>query len=442
LRNGEPCSSPGQCLSIYWADGVCCQSACTGTCYACNLAGGRGSCSPIPRGSPDPSASTTCTGIQTCDGYGSCKKTDGQACASAIECGSGFCADGRCCESACDQPCYACNLGTTLGRCVPQVAGSHDDGACGAGTSVCGQACDGLGTCAFAVTTVSCGTTASCSAGVKKVADHCDGAGACADAGTRLCGGYQCRDAVECGTSCADDAGCTPDYFCSGGACLVDKTVAGSCDRDGQCQSGHCVDGVCCESACSATCYSCALPGKEGTCSAAPEGADPRKQCIGTGGCGGTCNGAGRCGFPTKGTSCGTCKACDGAGRCELPPEDDEACGIVDCDGLDSACRDYRDLRAKRCSGFGVCKAPNDLGTCTDYDVLPCPDGGNAHDAASTDAANTGDTSAGPSQPPKSTGCGSCALAPSHGRGGLAVSVLLVCLGLRRHRPRTRRARS
>ena len=73
---------------------------------------------------------------------------------------------------------------------------------------------------------------------------------------------------------------------------------------------------------------------------------------------------------------CGTCKACDGTGQCASTPPDDNACGITDCDKLDTACRDYQDLTTGRCEAFGTCKTPNDAKACSKYTELTCGDAG------------------------------------------------------------------
>ncbi|MGH2532184.1 MAG: hypothetical protein ACRDJW_07725, partial [Thermomicrobiales bacterium] len=38
LPNGAACTRATQCASLTCADGICCDSACTGQCEACNLA--------------------------------------------------------------------------------------------------------------------------------------------------------------------------------------------------------------------------------------------------------------------------------------------------------------------------------------------------------------------------------------------------------------------
>jgi hypothetical protein len=55
-------------------------------------------------------------------------KAIGQACTSAGQCISGFCADGVCCVSACGAPCQSCSTGTCLpvkqAKDVPQCTGT------------------------------------------------------------------------------------------------------------------------------------------------------------------------------------------------------------------------------------------------------------------------------------------------------------------------------
>lgn len=148
------------------------------------------------------------------------------------------------------------------------------------------------------------------------------------------------------------------------------------CKVDRDCESGACYDGVCCDQNCDGNCRSCALPGHVGICTAVPDGLDPRRACQvaigGTPACGGACYG-GQCAFPDVGTPCGVCAACDGNGRCTAAPADDDRCGVIDCSGLDTACRIYQDLTASRCAALGMCKSANDPATCNLFTALRCP---------------------------------------------------------------------
>ena len=66
---GEACSAstPTDCQSGFCVDGVCCNSACPGTCQTCNLAGSLGTCANIPSGSP-PKTTGGCD-TYTCSDY-------------------------------------------------------------------------------------------------------------------------------------------------------------------------------------------------------------------------------------------------------------------------------------------------------------------------------------------------------------------------------------
>src|SRR5262245_65700254 len=47
---GSSCTAPDQCASGNCVSGVCCDTACTNQCDACNLTGLVGTCSPRPNG--------------------------------------------------------------------------------------------------------------------------------------------------------------------------------------------------------------------------------------------------------------------------------------------------------------------------------------------------------------------------------------------------------
>jgi MYXO-CTERM domain-containing protein len=188
-----------------------------------------------------------------------------------------------------------------------------------------------------------------------------------------------------------------------------------------------------------------------GTCVPTAAGTDPNHDCIDsasdpTGVCGGKCNGQWACEFPAAGTSCGTCKQCDGASKCSVKPEDDNACGVIDCDQLDTSCMDYRDLQRNRCASLGVCKTANTTAACTDVLVTCAPDAGGGADASMPDGAGTGGDATGSDAtvtPPKGGGggCG-CAVGADGERGGLSLLAGLflvaglVAGGRRRRRPR------
>jgi hypothetical protein len=331
--NGKPCTASGQCQSTYCIDGFCCSSACANSCYSCNKAGAEGSCTPLPAGSVDHSATTPCDGAnQYCSGGGSCamnKLANGKACANNTDCGSNYCVDGYCCNGACTGVCQSCGVAGKEGACVSVTAGSQDLNST--------PPCNG---------TQYCDAAAMCQSGLKANGLKCAGAGEC--------GSNNCVDGVCCESACGDDcyscslpgtegqckgvtAGQTdgacksPNYCDITHKCTMGKFANGTpCKLDNECGSGNCVDTVCCESACSGTCKSCNVTGKAGTCTPVPDGMDLRKQCGGDNTvCKGVCDGAGACRFVAQGTKCSDagCQettglitnagACDGAGFCK-----------------------------------------------------------------------------------------------------------------------------
>jgi len=64
-------------------------------------------------------------------------KALGEACEDPAECDSGFCADGACCDAACEGACEACSA---EGACEPIVAGAEDE-------DLCPGVCDGSRGC-------------------------------------------------------------------------------------------------------------------------------------------------------------------------------------------------------------------------------------------------------------------------------------------------------
>ena len=101
------------------------------------------------------------------------------------------------------------------------------------------------------------------------------------------------------------------------------------CTSNLECASRICADGFCCDGPCSGLCRACNVPGKQGTCTAVPEGIKhPACDDQGRESCGfdGTCDGRGACRKYPAGARCGAgaCNgssitaagACDGAGQC------------------------------------------------------------------------------------------------------------------------------
>src|SRR5262245_47876581 len=68
--NGEACSTNSECASGHCADGVCCNAACTGSCFTCD----GGTCAPKAAGESCDDG-LFCTATDTCNGSGACRGT-------------------------------------------------------------------------------------------------------------------------------------------------------------------------------------------------------------------------------------------------------------------------------------------------------------------------------------------------------------------------------
>jgi hypothetical protein len=145
--DGTACTMGGMCASGNCSvDGVCCATACTGSCQECKSTDGM-TCAAVPKDQQSPG----CTGTSACNGVGGCSKADGQGCAGGSQCASGNCSgDGHCCPTACAGACFTC-AGAT---CQPAAKGTLDNGCASYSTTdykclqngdVC--ACDGAGVC-------------------------------------------------------------------------------------------------------------------------------------------------------------------------------------------------------------------------------------------------------------------------------------------------------
>ncbi|MDC3962056.1 hypothetical protein [Polyangium jinanense] len=158
----QTCGGAVECLSGHCVDGVCCNAACSGTCMACNVAGNVGTCTNVFSGMDD---SPTCTGSNSCNGGGQCKKEQGVSCSASSECLSGNCVDGVCCESACTATCQSCGLAGNEGVCANIPAGQEDLSSVMCTNT---QACDGNGLCKKK-------NGSSCSSGVDCLSGKCGG---------------------------------------------------------------------------------------------------------------------------------------------------------------------------------------------------------------------------------------------------------------------------
>ena len=336
LPNGTACTINGECQSGACTDGVCCNSACNGTCQACNLAGSVGACTSIASGQ-DP-ANECANGA--CSGAGSCKLDNGQPCGAGSACLSNACADGVCCNTACGALCQACNVAGSVGTCSNVANGQDPASECAGSTT-----CNGAGACTTLPNGSACGANGECSSGL------CVDGVCCNTACSGLC--QACNNAGSLGACTNVANGQDPANECSGtavcngsGSCV--KPLGSTCAANNECSSGFCADGVCCNTGCSGTCQSCNLAGTVGTCSNVPNGQDPSNECTGAT----NCNGAGACVLLPQGSACTTAAEC-GTGFCV-----DGVCCNTSCVGLCRRCDEFSIQGVGTC-GFIECADPD-----------------------------------------------------------------------------------
>jgi hypothetical protein len=254
----------------------------------------------------------------------------GAPCTDRVQCASGYCVDGVCCNEACGEKCRACELATTRGTCTQVASGPPHGtrGACG-GTAPCAGACSTASAtaCTYPGADVVC-REASCAGATLTARAGCNAAGTCPAPATMSCGDFVCdASGSACLVACTSDAQCATAArpYCQAGACVAARSNGAACQSPGECATGRCVDGLCCNDDCSAPCQACDVGGHLGTCwpvaNGTPHGG--RAPCGGTGACAGFCNGlaSGQCFFPGAETTCpcglvsGTC---DQSGGCQI----------------------------------------------------------------------------------------------------------------------------
>ncbi len=191
---GTACSAPTDCTGGFCVDKVCCSTACTGQCEACNVAGKEGTCTAVV-GAP--------VGTRT-----ACADGAGDVCA-ALSC-DGVARDKCARYGTIDRLCRgaACSGGiaTTGANC-------DGKGACPAATTVkCGAyACDGVACGTSCTTAAACAAGFQCSGGKCVLGPTCssDGLSSVSAGGTKSCGPYRCRSDGLCSNSCVTDADCS-----------------------------------------------------------------------------------------------------------------------------------------------------------------------------------------------------------------------------------------
>lgn len=142
-KAGESCTKndecrDGNCFLGGKKTGVCCQTACNAACQTCTAKPGQ--CTQVPYGQNGQYCENS---WQLCDGTRCAQRSslaNGKACVGDLECKSGHCADGVCCDQACAGTCMSCKQEGQAGTCAAVSKGQQDK---------CGllRACNGAGAC-------------------------------------------------------------------------------------------------------------------------------------------------------------------------------------------------------------------------------------------------------------------------------------------------------
>jgi hypothetical protein len=372
-NNGQVCAAAGECLSPNCVDGVCCNSGCGTTCQSCNVAGSEGTCTNIPSGQTDTSPANACNGSKACNGgngAAACKTILAQACAVNGDCLSSFCADGVCCNGACNAACRACNIAGSVGTCINLTSGTDSSPA---GICIAPNSCDAAGNCKK-VNGTACGASSECISGTC-LDNFCCGSASCPTCQACTGANGTCVNLALNAPDTVPANACSGNNTCDGmGACKA--KLAQGCLNGTTCASGFCADGVCCDAACSGTCQACTAlkkgSGPDGICNPIANNTDPDLECVGT-----KCNGLGAC-IPkaANGTVCANGNQCN-SGNCV-----DSYCCDTACDTACLSCNQGGKLGicspivlaqdnnpANICNGNNACNA---VGACKTINGLAC----------------------------------------------------------------------
>lgn len=411
---GTACTAVDQCASGFCVDGVCCDKACTGTCYACTKAkkgtGDDGVCGPIAAGTdPDNECAqdpvSTCQHNGYCNGAGTCAfYAIGTACGS-VSC-VGNSAVGKVCNSF-----NECKAEATGVDCAPYVCGATGcPGSCTDSTQcTTGYYCSG-GLCVAQKTQgETCSTADECAKG------NCVDGYCCDQACTAQCQACDVAGAQGTCTTFSGDPTAHNKNACNGtGAC------AGTCDGN----NTTCVypdSTTTCEgSACVGNVYQPKVCDGQGTCVAGQSQDCGNYACDSTAGaCKTKCQSDSDC---ASGSSCNTT-----TGQCAaLTATCKDAYTVIQANGQEESCEPYKCVAGvcqQQCSTSNDC-APGYK--CQGSQCLPVPDAGSDSGSDSgTDSGTDSGSDSGNSATDSGSdsGTGSGAHSTSNRTGGCGCGV-------------------
>jgi hypothetical protein len=416
-KNDGGCDGKGACKK-YDSGTACGATQCSGSQLTGRQCDGLGNCVNGQTSSCAPyvcltsTCATGCGDDNGCVGGSYCagseckdKQDNGNACSSNHECGSGFCVESVCCDTACNGVCQACTAANKAsgpdGSCGLAKPGTDAHGDCddeGAISCKRNGSCDGAGACSLYDNGIACGIT-SCEGNVQ-TGFACDGSGKCNANATSDCDLYACMSGA-CKAACADNGDCNENAYCDValGTCKKKEIDGTKCDGPGTCASGYCVDEVCCNKVCGEQCQACDVATAPGTCSpivGTPHGIRPKcdpgtpDDVCSARACDGEQDIHSCVGYVGAETSCRdqTCAdgvetfsaSCDGAGECgPAGPVKTKKCEPYVCQGSGcgaAPCGDDQDCAPKfRCDLAKEDCVPRDVASCDGDHVIGNPDG-------------------------------------------------------------------
>lgn len=157
----------------------------------------------------------------------------GVSCLSELQCASGHCVDGVCCDSACETGCYSCVVPNFIGKCALEPLGEDRRGICG-DTHACSRTCSGkevdvgMDPCVDANMATKCSFEGCFDATHSQAAVYCvDHDQPCPAPEVRDCGAYACDPIIGvCRTECSSVIDCAPGLACNPqGRCVVAPPV-------------------------------------------------------------------------------------------------------------------------------------------------------------------------------------------------------------------------
>jgi hypothetical protein len=363
---GAICTASTQCASNFCADGVCCNTACSGPCVSCNQSGRIGTCGPTARGALDPHKVCATTDQSTCGQTGACDGVGGCAKYAA--------------ETVCVPPTCSGNRVNTAGTCdglgTCRMPGVQECGTYQCSGGACINHCASDSDCVTGHSCVngSCGPKSlgqPCSAGSECASTNCVDGVCCNSPCTAAC--HSCALSTSLGTCAPSPAAASdPHGMCS-------DSGAGSCGTDGTCDgAGSChkypKGTTCAAESCSAGIYTpTSTCDANGNCVApdaiacAPYVCDGNSQCFqactGNANCssGNVCN-DNSCGLKPIGAFCSADAECQ-RGNCEQG-----VCCTTACTGTCQSCA----IAGSMGLCTSVASGPDPAGTCVDHGAQGC----------------------------------------------------------------------